>query len=266
VIVEHRGERHLLRIDLVDVAPIARNRTLALALAESIQRALTPPSNDEDSSPEGADPTPASAVSHSESPLTSASNGAEPQPPPVEKSLPARDQPARSADHPIRKVVGFTLSAEPVARYAFKTSTAYAGFDAGGGLGRFGVRLRALGSKHSVQDGTVWQGALLGVLSVDWLKVAPNVSLRSEVEVGAARVVTQSGQSAIGHGASSPHWGGATFLRLESSLSQQWALESDVGMGVASSLTSQTYHVDSMSLSGVFLQASFGVRWGRHAQ
>jgi hypothetical protein len=40
VVVPYRGRRRARRIDLGDVAPNARSRTLALALAESVERAL----------------------------------------------------------------------------------------------------------------------------------------------------------------------------------------------------------------------------------
>lgn len=262
VVIDYRGERHLLQMSLGDIAPIARDRTLALVLAESIQHVLNPPAEGEPSSASSAPPATLTV------PAAPAAGPIDPTPatPIAERPAPSTPRRARAAaGNPQQRdnAPGFTLLSQALARYTFETSTAFAGLDAGGGVGHFELRLRGLVSSRSVQDSAVWQGALLAVFSVHWLKLTANAGLRSELELGAALAAPRSGQSAQGRGATSPHWGGATYLQLRSPISQHWAFTSELGIGAASSLTSQAYRSDLMSLSGVFLQASFGLSWGQ---
>ncbi|MEO6602071.1 MAG: hypothetical protein ABIQ16_19480 [Polyangiaceae bacterium] len=264
VIVEYRGEQHLLAIDLGDVAPIARNRTLALALAESIQHALSPLANDQISASQSATVSAEPSEQPGNRPLTVAPKASALKLPRVKE--PEMDRGLESAAQgvgvvAVQKPVTFTLLADPLLRYTVKTSTLYAGLDAGAGVGRFDFRLRALASQRSVQDASIWQGAALGVFSVNWLKLEPHASIRSELEVGAALAAPRSGDSSVARNAHSSHCGGATYLRLEAPLSGHFLLVSEVGAGFASSLTSQAYRVDSMSLSGLFFQASLGFAW-----
>jgi hypothetical protein len=209
---------------------------------------------------------PAPAGSAGDEPSVAGEAPATPGPSTQPSSLARANHRARAIDGGVGGPATFELFAEPVARYAIKTSTPYAGIDIGTGVGRFNWGLRALAGRREVQSGAVWQGALLGVLSADWLAIAAHSSIRSEVEVGAAFATASGVQSSVSRSARSPHWGVATYLRLDSPLSGPWALTSELGIGVASSLTSQTYHVDTMSLSGLFLQASFGVCWGSRSR
>jgi hypothetical protein len=54
-------------------------------------------------------------------------------------------------------------------------------------------------------------------------------------------------------------------VRLTSPLSRHRFLESELGFGLAASLTVQAYHVDVIGLSGLFLQTSLGLGWSERA-
>jgi hypothetical protein len=115
-----------------------------------------------------------------------------------------------------------------------------------------------------VQDGSVWQGALLAAVHAEWLTLG-RASIRSELEAGAALAVAESGESAVARTARGAHAGGVTSVRLTSPLSRHRFLESELGFGLAASLTAQAYHVDVISLSGLFLQTSLGLGWSERA-
>jgi hypothetical protein len=272
VVIRYQAARHSIRIALDDVVPAARERTLALALAEAIELALK---SLEDQPPSGASATSApslpagaeSAGSRGRAPLSPTSVEAPPpdalSPPATEQAAPDRrlEPLAQSEAAQQGKPLAFRLLVQPLVRYAFKTSTPYAGLEAGAGVARLDFRLRVLASQRSFRDGSLWQGALLGVFSAEWLRITAQASLRSEIELGAALAVPQTGPLAIGRDTTSVHCGVATYLKLEAPLSPRWALRSELGVGLASSLTSQAYSRDIMSLSGVFLQTAFGVDW-----
>lgn len=273
VVIRYRGARHSIQTTLADVVPAARDRTLALALAEAIEHELSSGAEDLPPSVAGATAAPApptvteSGGPSGGAPLASNSVEALPpaplSPPTTEQAAPDRapgPRPRSEAALP-RKPFALGLLAEPLFRYAFKTSTPYAGLEAGAGGARVGFRLRVLASERSVRDGSLWQGALLGVFSAEWLRITDQASLRSEVELGAALAAPHSSPPAVGRSTTSAHCGVATYLELEAPLSSRWALRSELGVGLASSLTSQAYSSDVLSLSGVFLQTAFGIAW-----
>ena len=258
LVVRYHDARYARRIDLGDVDANGRSRTLALTLAEAVKDALAR---------RGEIPPVTAAFSPelSTSPVTSgdAAPPASTEPPRLQK--PSAREPSDSSrsvvDDDFREPVGFTLQAAPIVRYVFNTSTPYFGLDAGAHVRRYGIGLRLLASHRDTEGGAVWQGAGLAVFGVDWLRLATRASVRSELELGVALAVPKPSESTIGHDATSLHVGGSTGLRLISPLSRHWSLASGLGVGLASSLTSQARHQDLMSLSGVFLQASLEVSW-----
>lgn len=258
LVVRYHEAQYPRRIDLGDVDPNGRSRTLALALAEAIkdalaQRANVPPVNATSS----ADPSALPVTSGNAAPPVST------QPPRLQ--APPASEPSDSSrslvDSDQREPVALALQAAPIVRYVFDTSTPYFGLDAGVNVRRYGVGLRLLASHRDVEGGSVWQGAGLAVFGVDWLRLATHASVRSELELGVALAVPKPGESTIGRDATSFHLGGLTSLRLVSPLSSRWSLASELGVGLASSLTAQARHQDLMSLSGMFLQASLEVHW-----
>ena len=258
LVVRYHEAEYARRIDLSDVDPNGRSRTLALTLAEAIKDALAPP----------AGVRPANAAFSSEPLGLPATNGsAAPQanapPPGLQKSSPSKPSDSARGDlgGAARGPVAFALQAAPIVRFIFDTSTPYFGLDAGANVRRYGVGLRLLAGHRAVEGGSVWQGAGLAVFGVDWLRLAPRASVRSELELGVALAVPKPGESTIGHDATGFHLGGLTSLRLVSPLSSRWSLASELGVGLASSLTAQARHQDLMSLSGMFLQASLEVGW-----
>ena len=267
VTVEYRGARQSLEIGLDDVAPSARDRTLALALAESVQHALIPRPDDDPTTRATPAPVPDSAPAAA-APVVIEKVAPGAAPSPTAQATPSgRNEPGvRSRLGPTDHASTIAWLAEPIIRHAFKTSTPYAGLESGVGVGRLDFRLRVLASERSVRDASLWQGALLGVLGADWARLTPQVSLHAEVELGAAHAAPNTGPSSSGRHATSFHGGVANYLRLESPLGSRWVLRSELGLGLASSLTSQAYSSDVMSLSGVFLQTAFGVSWGVNNQ
>jgi len=269
IIVIYRDQRRTQRIDLGDVALNARSRTLALALAESVQHALE--GRDDAAEAVGAEGSSAAFSSESieaaSGAAPSATSKASPPEPtaalqPTERGqAPATAEPAqRDAGVTPQAPIGRALEAAPFVRYAFKTSTPYLGLDASVGLQRYGFHLRALASRRSLQDASVWEGALLAAAAAEWVRFA-RASIRSELELGAALALPKSRESSTARSALSPHFGGATYVRLLSPVAKHWFIQSDLGVGVATSLTAQAYHADLMSLSGFFVQTSFGVGW-----
>lgn len=265
IIVVHGEVRSAQRIDLGDVALNARSRTLALAVAESVLHALDAPDeaagaagSNASFSPESVEGAAASAAG------TGSKAPADPEPArqPAERPKPAAAAEPASPDGGVRsqELIDFALEASPFVRYAFRTSTPYFGLDAGVGLRRYSFHLRLLANRRSAQDTSVWQGALLAGVAAEWLRLT-RASIRSEFELGAALAVPESVESSIAQSALGPHMGGATYLRLLSPVAKHWFFESELGVGVAASLTAQAYHTDLMSLSGFFVQTSFGVGW-----
>jgi hypothetical protein len=257
-VVRYHDAEYARRIDLGDVDASGRSRTLALTLAEAVKDALArraeiPPVT-------GAFSPEPSAL-----PVTSGNAAPPASTQPARLQKPPASEPSGSlgsaVDDDLREPVAVALQTAPIVRYIFDTSTPYFGLDAGVNVRRYGVGLRLLASHRDIEGGAVWQGAGLAVFGVDWPRLATRASVRSELELGVALAVPKPGESTIGHDASSLHVGGSTGLRLVSPLSSHWSLASGVGVGLASSLTSQARHQDLMSLSGVFLQASLEVSW-----
>ena len=260
--VRYRGQERARRVDLGDVAINARSRTLALALAESVQQALE--GREEDPGSAASDtafsPAPVEGPVASSPTTVSTAPLAQALPPPTSpvKSTAPAEPPARATAR--SEPAGPAIAVSPLLRYAFKTSTPYPGLDTSAAVGRYGFHLRVLANRRQAENSAVWMGALLASVGVEWLRLT-RVSVRSELEVGAALAAPMSDATSVAHAAMVPHAGGATYVRLQSSLAGHWFLESELGIGVASSLTAQAYHADLMSLSGVFVQTSFGVGW-----
>jgi hypothetical protein len=273
IIVLYRDQRRRQRIDLGDVALNARSRTLALALAESVQRALE--GRDDAAADAGAAGSNAAFSPESIAPadgrVPSATSKASPPEPtpapqPTERRPPAAtaEQAPRDAGIRPQEPIAHALETAPFVRYTFKTSTPYLGLDARVWIQGYGFHLRTLASRRSVQDASVWQGALLAGATAEWLRFT-RASIRSELELGAALALPKSRESSTARSAMSPHMGGATYVRLLSPVAKYWFLESELGIGVATSLTAQAYHADLMSLSGFFVQTSFGFGWSAQA-
>jgi hypothetical protein len=273
IIVRYRDQRRRQRIDLGDVALNARSRTLALALAESVQHALEgrdDAAGDGGTAGSNAAFSPESIAPAAGRAPSTTSKASPPEPTPAPQAT-ERPQPAATAEPASRdpgpkpqEPIASALEAAPFVRYTFKTSTPYLGLDVSVGLQRYGFHLRTLASRRGVQDAAVWQGALLAGAAAEWLRFS-RASIRSELELGAALALPKSRGSSTTRSATSPHVGGATYVRLLSPVAKHWFLESELGMGVATSLTAQAYHADLISLSGFFVQTSFGVGWSAQA-
>lgn len=261
IVVAYRGAHSTQRIDLGDVALNARSRTLALALAESVHHALDERDGGAGAQSSGAarPPQPAGEAGPVQVATPQQAESQEPNalaPNPVT----APDAPLQQPAPRPRVSSELALRVAPFLRYAFKTATPYVGLHASTSVQRFDVRLRGLASRRSVEDSSVWHGAVMAALGATWLTLR-NVTIGSELEAGAAWAVPKSGESSLTRTAIAPHVGGSIGVRLVSPLARHWFLESELGVGVAASLTAQAYHVDLMSLSGLFVQTSLGVGW-----
>lgn len=256
-------------IELGDVAVAARDRALALALAESVQGLASGVADESTAPPANGHPAPVATEGTGARDASAAVDrrASAPQPrapssgqtePVAGASQPAGPEPKTQRgpfDDPLSLRVG------PLFRYTPRTSTPFFGAGAGIGWRRLAFGLRGLAARDTVPLGSAWEAGILATAAADWLLLGSHAAVRSGVELGAALAKGKPVQPAVGRLAASPHWGVTTSLRLVSPLDPKWDLEALVGGGYASSLTARVDGRDFMSLGGWFVQAALGARW-----
>jgi hypothetical protein len=253
-VVYRGGERREKWVDLTGVAIDDRDRALALALAESIQRiereqpaqASVPSPAVTTPMPTTA-PTPGSGASPPESPQ--ASGGDEHGAPSAAPSgVPHSDRP-------------LSLRFAPLFRYTERTGTPFFGADATFGWNPLGFGVRGLVAHDDTPIGSTLQTAIAGIFAAEWFALGPSAGFRGEIEFGAAIATGTPNEGAVGYTRTSPHWGVTTSLLLLSPLTDEWAMDAALGGGYGSSLTIQVDDRDSGTLGGWYLNVALGARW-----
>jgi hypothetical protein len=216
-------------VDLDDVALDARDRTLALTVAESIRRV--------------------SFAKAAEAPPSAPA--APPLPPPP--SAPTRHE--RSADPP-----SFDLYGHGTFRYVTRTPNPAGGFELGVAHGSLGVALLGLGAWRTTSAGTANVYVLAVAPSADIVAFGPNARLVVRGELGFVSASGDPAPTAAGHSKSDVHAALAAGIAPSIALGAGLRLEGFLGGGFASSLTARAAGRDAGGFDGVFIEAGVGAR------
>jgi hypothetical protein len=228
---EARTERLVV---LTDATPATRDRTLALALAETVRGLRAAPVLLPSPAVIGPPAVPASA------PTTALVKGAH-------------------ADEPSTKPASVRVGV--VGRFVTAESTPLVGVDAGVAWSRIGTGLTVLGTRRETSIGTVTLAVAAATVSLDAVDLGSGVRLRSGTELGVAIAGGSPGPSAKGRTVAAPHVALAAGAAWIVPVGSAWALEGFVGGGYASSLSTEVDGQRTLGLGGAFVTAVLGPRF-----
>lgn len=238
------GSRTERVVELTDAAPGTRDRTLALALAETLRGVPGGPT---------FLPSPAPTLSPVSAPTPSPSSA-----PTRPRATEERPDAASAAEG--RRPSKVALRAGVAGRFLAAESTPFIGIDAGIAWKRLGVGVILLGTHRSTELGAATLVGAAATVSFDAVELGPIFEIRALAELGVATASGSPTPGAAGHTATAPHVAAGAGVAAGVPLDAGWALEGFLGGGDAWSLTASVDGRRALGLDGWFGAAVVGVR------